>query len=245
MQSIARAMNIIHILSEQSTEHGMSISALAKASDLPLSTLHRILKAMIKQRMVEQDEQTKLYRLGSIWLEYGLKSYDSMDYITTIRPELDRLSKEVNESVYLSKPLHVESIVIERIDSEANPIRMYDQLGIRIPLHIGAANKAMLAAMSPEKSLPLIEQLVAPSEQQAFKEELLKIEQQHYAESHGERTDGTSSVAAPILNGLGEVIGAVSIGFVTFTATPERIQQLIQHVRITGENISAKMGYRR
>src|SRR5699024_4163815 len=147
--------------------------------------------------------------------------------------------------VYLSKPLHVESIVIERIDSEANPIRMYDQLGIRIPLHIGAAKKAMLAAMSPEKSLPLIEQLVAPSEQQAFKEELLKIEQQHYAESHGERTDGTSSVAAPILNGLGEVIGAVSIGFVTFTATPERIQQLIQHLRITGENISAKMGYRR
>lgn len=41
-----------------------------------------------------------------------------MDYITTIRPELDRLNKEVNESVYLSKPLHVEFIVIERIDSE-------------------------------------------------------------------------------------------------------------------------------
>ena len=36
-----------------------------------------------------------------------------MNSITTIRPELDRLNKEVNESVYLSKPLHVEFIVIE------------------------------------------------------------------------------------------------------------------------------------
>lgn len=41
-----------------------------------------------------------------------------MNSITTIRPELDRLNKEVSESVYLNKPLHVEFIVIERIDSE-------------------------------------------------------------------------------------------------------------------------------
>ena len=42
-----------------------------------------------------------------------------MNSITTIRPELDRLNKEVSESVYLNKPLHVEFIVIEWIDSEA------------------------------------------------------------------------------------------------------------------------------
>ena len=75
-----------------------------------------------------------------------------MDYISNIRPELERLVREVDESVYLSKPLGIEALIIERIDSEKNPIRIYDQLGIRIPMHIGAANKAMLARMSASQS---------------------------------------------------------------------------------------------
>ena len=88
---------------------------------------------MIKQGMVHQDEQTKLYSPGTVWLEYGLKLYDTMDYISNIRPELERLVREVDESVYLSKPLGIEALIIERIDSEKNPIRIYDQLGIQNP----------------------------------------------------------------------------------------------------------------
>ncbi len=64
--------------------------------------MHRLLKAMIKQGMVEQDARTKCYQLGTIWLEYGLQVYDSMDYVNKIRPDLERLMREVDESVYLS-----------------------------------------------------------------------------------------------------------------------------------------------
>ena len=147
MQSIDRAMTVAKTLAAHTAENGVSISDLSKHCELPLSTMHRLLKAMIKQGMVEQDERTKCYRLGTIWLEYGLQVYDSMDYVTKIRPELERLGHEVDESVYLSRPAGLEAIIIERIDSEKNTIRIYDQLGLRIPMHIGAANKAMLANM--------------------------------------------------------------------------------------------------
>lgn len=161
MQLIERAMTIAKVLAAEANNSGLSISELTTKCDLPLSTLHRILKAMIQQGMIEQDEQTKHYYLGTIWMELGLQVYDTMDYISKIRPELERLARRVEESVYLSKPAGLDTIIIERIDSAANPIRIYDQLGIRIPMHIGAANKAILAAMSSAQSKEIIVQLVA------------------------------------------------------------------------------------
>ncbi|WP_107947723.1 IclR family transcriptional regulator [Lysinibacillus parviboronicapiens] len=244
MQLLERAMTIAKALASETTENSLSISELATKVDLPLSTLHRILKAMIQQGMIEQDEQTKHYRLGTIWMEIGLQVYDTMDYISKIRPELERLAREVEESVYLSKPAGTDTIIIERIDSAANPIRIYDQLGIRIPMHIGAANKAILAAMPASQASEIISQLVPNEDIADFNFQLAQVQKQGFAISHGERTTGTSSVAVAVLNGFGEIVGAVSIGFVSFNVTEEQIQLLTERLLETGKRVSMKLGYR-
>ncbi|MGN4126249.1 IclR family transcriptional regulator [Lysinibacillus sphaericus] len=244
MQLLERAMNIAKVLASETTENSLSISELATKVDLPLSTLHRILKAMIQQGMIEQDEQTKHYRLGTIWMEFGLQVYDTMDYISKIRPELERLAREVEQSVYLSKPAGTDTIIIERIDSAANAIRIYDQLGIRIPMHIGAANKAILASMPTSQASEIISQLVPIEDIADFNTQLEKIRKQGFSISHGERTAGTSSVAVAVLNGFGEIVGAVSIGFVSFNVTDEHIQFLTERLLETGKRVSMKLGYR-
>jgi len=244
MQLLERAMTIAKVLASEATEGSLSISELSTKCDLPLSTLHRILKAMIAQGMIEQDEQTKHYRLGTIWMELGLQVYDTMDYISKIRPELERLARDVEESVYLSKPAGLDTIIIERIDSAANPIRIYDQLGIRIPMHIGAANKALLASIPTEQAKEIINQLVPVEEMADLQAQLEQIRLQGYAISHGERTAGTSSVAVAVFNGFGDIIGAVSIGFVSFNVSDEHINFLIQQLVETGKRVSTKLGYR-
>lgn len=244
MQLLERAMTIAKVLATETSENSLSISELSAKCDLPLSTLHRILKAMIKQGMIEQDEQTKQYRLGTIWMELGLQVYDTMDYISKIRPELERLARKVEESVYLSKPAGLDTIIIERIDSAANPIRIYDQLGIRIPMHIGAANKAILASLPDTQSKEILEQLVMQDEIAEIEEQLRQIRQQGYAISHGERSAGTSSIAVSVIDGFGEVIGAVSIGFVNFNVSQDHINTLIERLVDTGKRVSMKLGYR-
>jgi len=191
--------------------------------------------------MVEQDEHSKLYRLGMVWLEYGLQVYDTIDYVSKVRPELERLSKEVEESVYLSKPVGIEAMIVERIDSENNPIRIYDQLGLRIPLHIGAANKSILAAMPSSQSESILSQLLPAGEIPNFSQTLSQITKQGYAISHSERTEGTSSVAVSIKDSLGQIIGAISVGVVSFNLTEERLAFLTSKIIETGNNISAKL----
>ncbi|NYF23304.1 IclR family transcriptional regulator [Sporosarcina sp. JAI121] len=242
MQSIDRAMTVANALATHTTGNGISISDLSKKCELPLSTMHRLLKSMIKQGMVEQDERTKCYRLGTIWLEYGLQVYDSMDYVNKIRPELERLSREVDESVYLSRPAGSEAIIMERIDSENNTIRIYDQLGLRIPMHIGAANKAMLANMSSSKSDAILQKLLPVEQLEPIKITLKQIKKQGYATSHGERTEGTSSVAVAVVDGIGEVVGAISIGVVSFSLTDNRLDFLIEKAIETGKRVSDKLG---
>ncbi|MFJ5562061.1 IclR family transcriptional regulator [Lysinibacillus xylanilyticus] len=244
MQLLERAMTIAKVLASEASENSLSISELSAKCNLPLSTLHRILKAMIKEGMIEQDDQTKQYRLGTIWMELGLQVYDTMDYISKIRPELERLAREVEESVYLSKPAGLDTIIIERIDSAANPIRIYDQLGIRIPMHIGAANKAILATMPVSQAKEIIEQLIPHEEIAELEAQLEQIRLQGFAISHGERTAGTSSIAVSILNGFNEVVGAVSIGFVSFNVSAEHINTLTERLVETGKRVSMKLGYR-
>ncbi|WP_277586442.1 IclR family transcriptional regulator [Psychrobacillus antarcticus] len=241
MQSIIRAMTVAKVLAIHTNEKGVSISELSKQCELPLSTMHRLLQAMIKQSMVEQDEHSKLYRLGVVWLEYGLKVYDTIDYVSKIRPELERLSREVEESVYLSKPIGAEAMIVERIDSENNPIRIYDQLGLRIPIHIGAANRSMLAAMPRSQSESILSQQLPPDKIPKFLQTLDQISKQGYATSHSERTEGTSSIAVSIKDSLGQIIGAVSIGVVSFNLTEERLAFLTSKVIETGNNISLRL----
>ncbi|REB08624.1 IclR family transcriptional regulator [Sporosarcina sp. BI001-red] len=242
MQTIDRVMQLAKILASESNPTGISISDIAKECDLALSTLHRILKSMVKQGLAEQDADTKLYKLGQVWMEYGLRAYDTMDYVSSIRPELDRLSREVEESIYLSKCTGLEAIIIERIDNENNQIRMYDKLGLRIPMNIGAANKIMLACMPTVESEKIIKQLVPEHEQEPFKKMLQGIEKQGYAISHGERTEGTSSIGVAVRNITGEVVGAISIGCVTFNLTEDRMQMMIEKILAAKDRVSEKIG---
>ncbi|MFD1861394.1 IclR family transcriptional regulator [Planococcus chinensis] len=244
MQSIDRAMGIVKLLVANASEDGLSITELANECGLPVSSMHRILKAMAVHGMIEQDERTKRYNLGNIWLEYGLHMYDTIDYVSTIRPELVRLAELTGESVYLSQPMGNEALITERIDNENHAIRVYDKLGSRIPMHIGAANKSMLAFMPNGDVKKILNAFIAKEDHAAFRQLLEQIREQRYAISHSERTEGTSSVGVPILNRFGKVQGALSIGVVSYTLTDERLHYLIDQAKETGDRISVKLGYR-
>jgi IclR family transcriptional regulator, KDG regulon repressor len=242
MQTIDRAMQVIKVLSESDSKKWFSITDLSKECDLPVSTMHRLLQSLIKHGLIQQDPNLKLYSMGYTWLEYGLQMYDTFDFVGLIRPEMEKLMHEVEESVYFSKPIGLEAIVVERIDCPHNPIRIYDQLGIRIPMNIGAANKVMLAHMHKDEAGKIINSLIPKDERESFLNLLNTIRQKGYGESHGERTKGTSAVAAPIFNHTNELIGALSIGYVTFNQTDEKQQLFIEKVIQTAMRISVKLG---
>lgn len=244
MQTIDRAMQVSAVLAGNENKKWFSITELSKECNLPVSTLHRLLQSMKQHGLIQQDPDLKLYSLGNKWLEYGLQMYDTFDFVSLVRPEMEKLMYELEESVYFSKPIGLESLIVERIDCLQNPIRINDQLGIRIPLNIGAANKAMLAHMPQKEMLKIVEALLPKEERESFLKVLTQTKSAGYGISHEEKTKGTSSVAAPIFNQFGELIGAISIGYVNFNMTEERQTFLIEKVMEYGMRISNRLGYK-
>lgn len=243
MQSIDRALKIIKVLIKHDPNRFFSITEIAKECELPTSSIHRILNAMIKHEMIQQDPQHKQYGLGTLWLEYGLTVYDTLDYVSLLRPELENLMRTVDATVYLSKPIGKESIIIERIDCVNQTIRTHDKLGKRTPLHIGAANLTMLAHMPPNHVEELLHEVIEDTERTAFNELLDKIRMDGYELNHDDRNDGIFTIAAPILNNSGGVVGAVSIKLNIANLPEENLKRIIEEVVSTGNKISWKMSY--
>jgi IclR family transcriptional regulator, KDG regulon repressor len=242
MQSLDRAMQIIKVLIKHDPHRLFSITELAKECGLPTSSMHRILTAMSKHEMIKQDPQSKLYGIGTLWLEYGLIVYDTLDYVSLIRPELENLMKNVQATVYLSKPIGMESIIIERIDCINQTIRVHDKLGLRTPLYTGAPNLTMLAHMHPDFVERVISESIQDSEKTSFHQQLNKIKTEGYEFIHEEQIGGISSIAAPIVNHYGGVFGAVSVKLNNTHLTDAQLEMTIEEVVNTGNKISWKMG---
>lgn len=231
VQSIDRAMQIIHLFMENPKKDNWAISQIAEEVGLPLSTTHRLISSLVKHELVAQVELTKNYKLGPKWMEMGLKQLESMDLRMIARPILERLTTEVKETSFLSIPNHYYSLGIDRVDSP-HKVRVVEELGERIPMPIGAPNKVMLAFMEERKAIEVITELVKDEQKrEEFLSKLPEIRKNGFAASYEEMTEGTASFAAPVLGVGDELVGALSIGTITYETTEERAAYLLEKVK--------------
>lgn len=244
IQSIDRAMAIIGAMSADAERAKWLPAELADATGLPISTVYRLLQSLESHDLVSQDAGTKQYELGYKWVELGLRKYEKLDVRVVARPVMEELAADVRETVYLNAPDDDMSIIIDRIDSPQS-VRIIDAIGERIPMHIGAANKVMLANMERAKAEGLLDRLVPGEEERARLEKQLRtIRRKDFAISRGEKTPGTLAVAAPVFDYEGRVLAALSVEAIESQVTDEQIDRFIERVMEAAERISGEMGQR-
>lgn len=154
---------------------------------------------------------------------------------------MEKLALDVEETVYLNLPNDTNSITIDRIESPRN-VKIIDRIGEIIPLHIGGANKTILANLPPSEIERILGQLI-PTEhkREAFKNELHDVKRKGYAVSYGERTKGTIAVGAPIFNFDDRVLGAISIEVLSYDITDDRLAFFIEKAYEVTHQISSRL----
>lgn len=98
--------------------------------------------------------------------------------------------------------------------------------------------------MDPREAHHIIDHLLSSSseQKQIFLHKLLEVERQGFAVSYGEKTEGTASVAAPIIGFNNKVIGALSVGVLSHRINDDRLTFLINKVKQAASEISTKIG---
>ena len=247
IQSIGRALDILEVLAAQ--KDGLGITAIAKKTELSKSTAHRIAATLVERGYVEHDAASGGYRLGLKYIEIASFYINSLELQTEARPFLRELTSQLGLTAHLGVLDAHEVVYVEKLDVFPG-VRLYSQIGLRVPAYCSSLGKCLLSGLSSEG----LETVMANCTYERFtdrtipslkdlKKHLRQVREQGWAMDNEEYEIGHRCVGAPILDYRGDVIAAVSASGPMASLGDERLPLVVETVRASALQISQRLGY--
>lgn len=244
---VDKAMEVLEALVEPGGPH--RLGEIARRTGLTKPTVHRLLRTMADHGFAEPAEGGS-YRSGPRLLGLAAAALNDGRALELARPVLADLRRRTGH-VALYAVRHASEAVYLEQSEPAREYRMSARPGRRTPLYACGVGLAMLSALSGHETDAVLQ--AAPLEARtphtltdpAALHELLADAARHgYAVEDEYDEPDVRSVAAPVLNGDGRVVGAIGISGLTFTMTPENVEVFGPMVRAAARTVSAGLGAR-
>jgi DNA-binding IclR family transcriptional regulator len=224
----------------------VSLKTLAQASGLHPSTAHRILTALVTDKLVERADPGT-YRLGIRLLELGNLVKSRISVREHALPFMRELHAATGEAVNLSVRRDDEIVYIERTSSGRAMMRVVNIVGARAPLHITAVGKLFLTAEDAHDLKAYAERtgLRAYTKNSltslaALDKELDRVRKQGFAHDSEEAEIGVRCIGAGIRDDSGALVAGLSV-----SAPTERMKPAwATLIKETAARISRSIGYR-
>jgi len=246
--SVAVLNKAMALLDRIAEEGEVTPARLAELTGEPRSTVYRLLASLQKLELVEPGRRRGTYILGLKLFRLGRTVVSRFDEREAALPVMQRIHDEFGETTFLCVRRGYDAVCIERIDgTRVNLLAL--SLGGSLPLHAGAAARALLAFEPPAfwdeylEHGPL-EALTAktPATRKALLAELRATRERGYSISDEDVTPGIAAVGAPILDHSGAVRAALSFGGMRDVVFADR-DRAIDLVREGAAQISRALGH--
>ena len=244
--SVQRAFSIIRALAETQAKGGR-VTHLAKATGLTQATTHRLLQTLAAEAIVEQDPQSKLYRLSIDFFALAARAGDAMDLRALCRPSLLRLCASLGDTIFLLVRSGFDAVCLDRTEGPF-PIRSFTgDIGGRVALGVGQGGMAILA-MLPEAereeviryNLPRVREFGVLDEVY-LRTEIERVRQTGYAGRNTGLLEGMAGVAVPILDREGRAVAALSVGTISSRLSPDRLPTVVDLLKREAAAIGARI----
>ena len=183
---------------------GESPCALAELSDrtgLPRATTHRLASGLEVHRLLTRDGEGR-WRLGPAVSELAAHVDDPLLAASAV--VLPRLREVTGESVQLYRSEGTSRVCIAAVEPPAG-LRDTVPIGAKLPMTAGSGAKVLLAY-----SDSAVQQAVLPNAEFSDRT-LADVRRRGWAQSVAEREPGVASVSAPVRDGRGMVVAAISV----------------------------------
>lgn len=197
-------------------EHGQArVSEIADAHGIAPSTAHRHLSTLLDREYIRKEGD--LYRLGLRFLDIGQRARNFYKVYDRAKETTDNLAAETDERVQLLVEEHGYGVYLYVARGE-RAVRTDPGVGRRVPLHVAAAGKAILAHIPEDTLAQYIEKHEFEShtdttitDPDRLRRELNEVREQGYAVNDQEFIRGLRAVGVPITTPQDRVIGAISV----------------------------------
>lgn len=216
----------------------LSLTDIANASGLPLSTARRLIIELVTWGALERLGDGR-YRVGTRLWRVGVLAAVQLELREAAAPFLHELSAVSGGSAQLAVLDDLGALCVEKV-SGPQAVPTATHVGASLPLHATAVGKVLLAGAGPLLLAAVVRHglqrwtartIVEPGRLAAA---VAATRTTGIARSYEEMTVGAVSVAAGIRTGDGELAGA--IGVVVGSHRP--VEQLVPLVRAAGQHIS-------
>ncbi|KNX37476.1 IclR family transcriptional regulator [Luteipulveratus halotolerans] len=140
VQSVDRALDVLEVLSDGGAQ---GVTDIVRVTGLPLGTVHRLLATLVDRGYVRQDAERR-YAVGPATL--GLADAGERSIAAVGRVYAGRLTSLCGETANLAVLQGHEMVYIAQSPSP-HSLRIFAEVGRRVPLHSTSVGKAVLAAM--------------------------------------------------------------------------------------------------
>lgn len=226
--SVEKALDVLLHL------HGagaLGVSDVARALALPKSSAHRLLAALGRRGLVEQDEQGR-YRPGLRLVALGLGVLDREPVVAAARPELEAEARATGESLFLAAARGGRIVVLDQVEGTGF-LRAAPRVGEEVPVAVTATGKLYLA-FAPECVAS------ASTARPGLERELAQVRRRGWARNREEWLPGLAVVAAPIRPG-GRLAAVVALAAPAVRLPAGQTERAARRVVAAAERVRATL----
>jgi DNA-binding IclR family transcriptional regulator len=236
VRSVQRALDILSLLSEDRPL--IAVRDIVAATGLAKTTVIRLVQTLEQSGLLWATSSGYMAGPGLWrWAHLARRSWE-------LPPETQRMMRDLaareRETVNMYVARDIVRVCIAQQESP-QPLRHVVHVGDELPLWAGASAKVLLR----NASAALLDRVARSSPYgdghvRRMQEWIDDATQKGYAVSHGEREEGLSAVAVPILGRSGTVIAALTLSGPSVRFTDERVTAFVDALLAAAQQIGER-----
>ncbi|MCD5345885.1 IclR family transcriptional regulator [Agromyces sp. H3Y2-19a] len=250
---VPAADQTLAILAHLASQRGpVPAATIAQALELPRSTVYHLLAVMQERGFVVHLPEERRYGLGIAAFELSSGFSRQQPLARLGGPLVASLVDRIGESGHLAV-LHGRDVLY--LVEERAPRRpsLVTDVGVRLPAHLTATGRAMLAALPPAQLRALYPDRAAfawrgdPEASGTWRYSLLKqvlhgVREAGFAGEDGEVTEGLASVGVAVLDHVGWPAAAIAVTYRADSDAAARAEEITGAVRAAAGELSRRIG---
>ena len=249
LRTVERALSLLKVFLDPDSKGELNLAEISRRMGLSQSTTFRLLVSLKSSGFIEQIQSNRKYRLGVTCLALGDAFLRNNNLRQRAYDSLVNLRDRCGETVHLAFLEGSEVIYLDKL-AGLHPIGlMSSRAGGRAPAYCTALGKSLLAYLPESKLVEVLQdtRFVRYTEKtitdiESLYRELEKVREQGYSIDNEEREQGAGCIACPIFGHLGIIAAISASGPVERVLKSQIRDDLIQLVKGTADEISARLG---
>jgi IclR family transcriptional regulator, acetate operon repressor len=222
----------------------VALTELASSMGIPKSTASRLVSALERHGLIEQNGERGRLRPGPAILRVAERGLLERNLTELARPALEHLGELTGETINLAVPGPGGVEHIAQVDSR-HFLGAGKWIGRSVSYHCSANGKVFLAF--GRVPLPAILEAHTPAtitDPVRLTAELESVRMTGFAMAGDELEPGLAAIAAPVRGAHGDVIAAISITGPTLRMSPARIAEMRATLTAEARRLSERLGNR-